>query len=242
MRISISFRNGLRAALPIVLGYFPIALAYGVLARQAGLSASMTVLMSLLVFAGSAQFISVSMLAAGAPFIPIIITTFLVNLRHLLMSASLSPYFKNYSTRWLPLLAFGLTDETFAVSSTILQEEQKDEAYIFGLELAAYSSWVLGSLAGGVLGGVLAALTEWGLEFVLYAMYIFLLVIQLKSNKMVLVAVCSGILALLSAKFLPGHWYVILATILGASLGVILDDGRKILASLFGDGPGNLSA
>jgi 4-azaleucine resistance transporter AzlC len=236
------FRAGCRAATPVILGYLPIAVAYGVLARQAGISPLMTVLMSVMVFAGSSQFIGVSMIGSGASSGLIIMTTFLVNLRHMLMSASLSPYYCKFAKKWLPILAFGLTDETFALASTAFREQPRDEGYVFGLQLASYLSWVTGSLLGAVLAGTLTAVSTLGFEFVLYAMFIFLLVMQLSDHKMLLVALFSGGAALMGAKFLPGHWFIILATILGATLGVFLEDGRKTGAAVFGDGPGDISS
>lgn len=236
------FRAGCRAAAPVILGYLPIAVAYGVLARQAGISLFMTVLMSVMVFAGSSQFIGVSMIGSGASWGLILVTTFLVNLRHMLMSASLSPHYQKFSKRWLPMLAFGLTDETFALVSTVFRKQPQDEGYVFGLQLASYLSWVTGSLLGAILGGTLTAVSTLGFEFVLYAMFIFLLVMQLSDSKMLLVAIFSGGAALLGAKFLPGHWFIILATIFGATLGVLMEDGRKIGAAIFRNGPGDLSA
>lgn len=236
------FYSGCRDALPVVLGYLPIAVAYGILARQAGIPPHMTVFMSVMVFAGSSQFIGVSMIAGGASWGIIVMTTFLVNLRHLLMSASLSPYFKKFSRRWLPLLAFGLTDETFAVAGTVFRQDSRDEKYVFGLQLTAYLSWVGGSLAGALVGGSFTAAASLGLEFVLYAMFISLLVAQITDRRMLFAALFSGGAAMLGARFLPGHWYIILATLLGATLGVVMEDGRKLFAPLSGDGPGDLSS
>lgn len=235
------FRAGCRTAIPVIMGYMPIAVAYGVLARQAGISPFMTVLMSVMVFAGSAQFIGVSMIGSGASFGLIIMTTFLVNLRHLLMSASLSPHYQRFARRWLPILAFGLTDETFALTSTVFREQPRDESFVFGLQLSSYLSWVGGSLLGAVLGGALSTVSTLGFEFVLYAMFIYLLVMQLSEKKMIIVAVFSGVAALVGAKMLPGHWFIILATILGASMGVLMEDGRKICAAFFRNGSGDLS-
>ncbi|HHX77088.1 MAG TPA: AzlC family ABC transporter permease [Firmicutes bacterium] len=237
-----SVAAGCREALPVILGYLPVGFAYGLLARQAGLSPLLTGLMSLIVFAGSSQFICVAMLGTGAAFLPIIITTFLVNLRHLLMSASLAPYYRKFDGKWLPLLAFGLTDETFAVVSTALQKEPRDEKYIFALNMSSYAAWVTGSLFGGLLGGALAVVTSMGLEYVLYAMFIFLLVIQLNSWRMVAVSLITGLAALVCCKFLPGQWYIITATIIGATIGLVIYDGQKIPAAIPGDGSGNLPA
>ena len=107
---------GAGKALPVVLGYLPLGFAYGALASLAGISLPYIVLMSLLVFAGSGQFIAVNMYAAGAGSLSIIATVFLVNLRHLLMSASLSPYLQKFPRQSLPLVAFGLTDENYALA------------------------------------------------------------------------------------------------------------------------------
>ena len=117
-------REGFRAAWPICLGYFPIGLAFGVLAQKAGIGPLGVGLMSLLVFAGSAQFIAVSMLAQTAALTSIVLTTFLVNLRHLLMSSALSVYLRHSSWRFLCLFSHGITDESFAVNMTQFREGQ----------------------------------------------------------------------------------------------------------------------
>ncbi len=117
-----TLRDGAKAAWPICLGYFPIGLAFGVIAGKAGLSPLDIGLMSLLVFAGSAQFIAVSMLGTGAGLTSIVMTTFVVNLRHLLMSSSLSLHLKNLAGWRTLLYAYGVTDESFAVNLTRFRE------------------------------------------------------------------------------------------------------------------------
>ena len=109
-------RDGARAAWSICLGYFPIGMALGVLARQAGLPWWAVAMMSLVVFAGSAQFICVAMLSSGAAPWAIIFTTFVVNLRHTLMSSALAVYLSGVRRRFLALFAYGVTDESFAVN------------------------------------------------------------------------------------------------------------------------------
>ncbi|MFW5986292.1 MAG: AzlC family ABC transporter permease, partial [Halanaerobiales bacterium] len=111
-------RAGFKDALPIIMGYVPIGIAYGMLAVQNGLDGYTTVAMSFFVFAGSSQLITVEMVGKGAAVLAIILMTFLVNLRHLLMSASLSLHFQKTDSRLLPLLSFFITDESFAVGST----------------------------------------------------------------------------------------------------------------------------
>ncbi|MBS4031651.1 MAG: AzlC family ABC transporter permease [Clostridiales bacterium] len=218
---SADMAEGAKKAIPIVLGYLPLGFAYGALARLAGLDLALIVLMSLIVFAGSGQFISVSMLAAGAGGASIVATVFLVNLRHLLMSASLSPYFQNYPRRSLPLLAFWLTDENYAMACGEFRNCERGHHYMLGLFGTSYTGWVLGGVLGGLFGGFFssanAAMT---MEYALYAMFIFLLVIQMTERKLFLAASFSGALSLLFYLYIPGSWYIILATVCTATMGV----------------------
>ncbi|MDN5344473.1 MAG: hypothetical protein PWQ18_584 [Clostridia bacterium] len=137
--------QGVRAALPIVLGYLPLGFAYGVLAREAGFTLGETVLMSVLLYAGSGQFIAVSMFGSGVTAAAIIFTVFLVNLRHLLFSASFVPYLRRFRPGLLALLAAEITDETFAVAINHYADHDASLPYHFGLNLKPHSSWVLAS-------------------------------------------------------------------------------------------------
>ncbi|MDW7652285.1 MAG: AzlC family ABC transporter permease [Bacillota bacterium] len=215
---------GSKKAIPIVLGYLPLGFAYGALASLAGISLPVIVMMSLIVFAGSAQFISVSMLAAGAGGASIIATVFLVNLRHLLMSASLSTYLQKFPRRSLPLLAFWLTDENYAVACGEFQESEKNHLYMLGLFGTAYAGWVAGGALGGIFGGFFTgAAAVYTMEYALYAMFIFLLVIQMTEHKLLLAAFVSGILSLVFYLYIPGTWYIMLATVCTATLGVMVE-------------------
>jgi len=220
--------RGSIASMPIVMGYLPLGFAYGALARHAGLELWVVVTMSLVVFAGSAQFISVSMLAAGADGASIVATVFLVNLRHLLMSASLSPHLQKYPRQILPLLAFWLTDESFALASGEYKKGQRSHFFMLALFATAYIGWGLGGFLGALLGGFFngadAAAT---MEYALYAMFIFLLVIQAAERKLVLAACCSGFLSLLFYLYIPGSWYIMLATVCTATLGVMTEKWRE---------------
>jgi 4-azaleucine resistance transporter AzlC len=215
---------GAKTAIPIVIGYIPISMAYGILAKSAGLSLWTLTAMSLLVYAGSSQFVAVGLIAAGANPISIISTTFLVNLRHLLMSASLAPKFKDFPKGILPFIAFGITDETFAINSVFLENNVGAPEYVLGLQISSQLSWIVGSIIGGILYSFLGSSSFLRLDFVLYAMFIFLLVVQLKNNRLLLVACTSGVLALFFFYILRGsHWYIIISTVLAATLGVLLE-------------------
>lgn len=219
-----SLLAGAKKAVPIVLGYLPLGFAYGALASIVGISLPLIVMMSLLVFAGSAQFISVSMMAAGAGTASIVATVFLVNLRHLLLSASLATYLPKFPRKLLPLLAFWLTDENYAVACAEFRESEKNHLYILGLFGTSYAGWVTGSFLGGMFGGFFtSARALLTMEYALYAMFIFLLVIQITERKLLFAACISGALSLIFYLTIPGSWYIILATICTATMGVMVE-------------------
>lgn len=213
-------RDGVEAAWPVCLGYVPIGLALGVLAQQAGLTPFEIGLMSLLVFAGSAQFIAVSMLAGGA-FIPIIITVFTVNLRHLLMSSSLAVHLRGLSLGRLSLFAYGITDESFALNMTRFREANWDWRRALVLNHAANLAWVSSTFIGGY-GGQFIPAGAFGIDYALPAMFICLLVFQLRGAIYMTVAIIAGLLAVLCAFIFPGNIYIVLASTAAATVGVIL--------------------
>lgn len=225
-RTPTSFLDGVRSAGPVVLGYLPIGFAFGVLARTTGLTIAEIALMSLLVYAGSAQFIGAAMIGAGAAAPAIISTTFLVNLRHLLMSTALVPSLKQNPPWQNCLLAYGITDETFALNSSLLQGRPASPAFVAGVHVASQSAWVLASMAGA-LAGQLAVNTEaLGLDFALPAMFIGLLVPHFSGAeraKKAVSALTAAAFALGALLLYPGSgWAIIGATLAGATVGVLL--------------------
>lgn len=219
------FYRGLKTSLPVCLGYFPIGFAYGVMAAGVGLNALEATLMSVLVFAGSSQFIAVGMIGEQLAVISIALTTFLVNLRHLLMSASLAPFLGHLSRLQQALFAYQLTDETFALHSMNFKKGEPPPATkIITTNMAAHFSWVAGSLAGVWTGSLLTDLEALGLDFTLGAMFIFLLVIQLNTYKYILVALLAVLISMFLFQYLGGHWYIIFTTLLAATAGLFLDN------------------
>jgi len=211
--------TGVRRAMPLVLGYTPIAFAMGVLAQKAGLSTFNTLAMSLLVYAGSAQLIAVGLFGAGAPSLTIVITTFIVNLRHLLLSAAISPKLKGWRRGEIAAFAYELTDETFAVHAAD-PAPQLDKGVAFGLNLTAQIVWVLGTWLGIAAGQVIQDVRPLALDYALPAMFIALLLMQIKDRIQVGVAVLTGLLSV--ALLLAGldQWSVIAATVIGATVGL----------------------
>jgi len=205
-------------ALPIVLGYLPVGFAYGVLAIKAGLSLTNATLMSVLVFAGSAQLIGVGMIGSGAPILSVIATTFIVNLRHVLFSAALSPRLAGWSKRRIARFCFELTDETFALHATRFHNGPADPAKTLTINVITQSAWIAGSLLGALAGGFVPDVKPWGLDFALPAMFAVLLVGQLLSRAHVLAAVLGGVLALVLSQTPLAPYAILAAAIVAAAV------------------------
>ncbi len=214
------FIAAVRQAVPLMVGLVPFGLAYGIMARQAGLSWLESYTMSLLVFAGAAQFTAVSMLGAGGVQVGLIVfTTLLINLRHLLMGASLAPYLQRLNVRWQALLAFGMVDESYALTITRFTTVGASHLYQLGANLALYLAWTTLSGVGAALGSLIKNPLQWGLDFAMPATFIVLLIPQLKSWKEVLVCVAAGALAVAGMTYLPGKWYIIFAALTATIIG-----------------------
>ncbi len=214
-------RAGLVAAWPICLGFIPIALSLGVLAQKAGLAPWQMGAMSLLVFAGGSQFITVAMLVEGASAPAIISTVFMINLRHLLMSSALAVHFPGISRRFLTLFAYGVTDESFAVNMTRFNQGGWSRFSALTLNHITNATWVIFSVVGVYLGQLVPPGAA-GVDFALTGMFICLLVFQLRGPVFTITAVFSLICSLVAYLWLPGNAYVIVASCLAATAGLIL--------------------
>lgn len=182
--------------------------------------------MSVLVFAGSAQFIAVSLIAAGTAWPVVWLTTLVVNLRHALYSASLLPYARKWPlTARLPL-AFWLTDETFAVVEHRLRTggAEGGMAYQFGSSLAMHVSWVVWTGAGVLLGQSMPGLADWGLDFAMLATFAAIVAPQLAKRPALVAALAAGAVAL-ACRGLPYKLDLLLAALAGVVAGV-LAEGR----------------
>ncbi|MGD2195652.1 AzlC family ABC transporter permease [Lysinibacillus fusiformis] len=225
-----SFIQGVKDCVPTLLGYISIGLAFGVVGSASGLSVLEIALLTILIYAGSAQFIFCALLLTNSPASAIIVTIFVVNLRHLLMSLTLAPHFTRYSM--LRNVGFGtlLTDETFGVAVT--KQMQTGKLYgkwMDGLNLTAYIFWILSCVTGAFLGQWVANPEQWGLDFALVAMFVALLVLQLSSvgkSKIMHYIKLIGYMAVIMyglSYIVPSHVAVLLATVIVATIGVVTD-------------------
>jgi 4-azaleucine resistance transporter AzlC len=193
------FAQGARDMLPMLLGAIPFGIIFGSLAGAAGLSAWQTLGMSLLVFAGSAQFIAISLLGAGTGLAVLLLTTLVVNLRHALYSASLQPFVRHLPKRWRMPLAFWLTDEAYAVVLNRYTEADSSPHkhwYFLGAALAMYLNWQLCTLIGVLFGQRVPNLAAWGLDFAMLATFVGIVVPMLRTRPQVAAALVAGALAL----------------------------------------------
>ncbi len=229
--------EGIKRGLPIVLGYLPLGFAFGVLAVKSGIPPLIVVMMSVLIYAGSGQFIAASMVGMNAPIITIAIANFLINLRYCLMVSSLLEYIKSLSFIKKIFFAAQITDESFAVHYVNFKEEEKQKSkqvldnpqtinspkVLFSTNITAHSGWILGSLLGAISGGFVADVKPFGLDYALPAMFIALLVPLCFERLQLLVALFSAFLLLLFIELDFGKYALILASILGACIGAYLE-------------------
>lgn len=217
----------LKQASPIVMGYLPVGAAFGVLAHKTGLSMLATVLMSTIVFAGSAQLVAVALFAAGVPPLSIIATTFVVNLRHLLMSAAIAPSLGSWKRWELALFGFELTDESFAVHSARFARGDTSKRVTLLINMVAQVSWIFASWAGFVAGSAIPDIKPLGIDYALPAMFIALLVMQTRHKLHVLVAGFTGLASIALIQMGADQWAVIIATVIGATVGAGVESWTK---------------
>lgn len=217
--------------LPMLLGAMPFGIIYGSLAGAAGLSAWQTVGMSVLVFAGSAQFIAISLLGGGATLAVLWLTTLVVNLRHALYSATLQPFVRHLPKRWRVPLAFWLTDEAFAV---VQQRYARSDSspykhwYFLGAGLAMYVNWVSCTLIGLVFGQAVPNIAAWGLDFAMIATFIGVVVPMLRNRPQVAAALVAAVVALVCHD-LPYKLGLMAAAFAGIVVGVLLERCQRPL-------------
>jgi 4-azaleucine resistance transporter AzlC len=193
------FWAGVRACLPLAIGVLPFGLIYGVLALQAGLSQPAAQAMSSIIFAGSAQFITVELVRQGIPGALLVLTILVVNLRHMLYSLSVAPHIQHLSRGWKAALAYLLTDEAYAVIITFFNNQPKSPQkhwYFLGAGLTLWSGWQISTAGGIFLGVVIPA--SWSLEFSATLMFIALAAPTIKNKPTLAAALVAGVTALLA--------------------------------------------
>lgn len=227
---SLSVRTATKDTLPTVFGYIGIGISFGIVAASAGMSVLMATLMSLIVYAGSAQFILVSLLAIGTPIVSIALSVFLVNSRMILMSMTTANFFKKNSIFENILIGSLITDESFALSMNKLNFTNGKLGFKWfnTVNVMAYLVWVVSTMVGAMLGKIINNPEKLGLDFALVAMFVGLLYLQLISDKTISLKVqLIVVLAMLPLVyfgliFISSDLLILVVTLIGCGLGVIL--------------------
>ena len=237
----VEFWAGVRAELPLLLGVIPFGMIYGVLALDAGIPPGASQAISAIIFAGSAQILTTQLVHLAAPAVVIVMTVAVVNLRHALYSASVSPYVKNLGIPWKLLLSYLLTDEAYAVTILHYQQDETSKVvspepstsksppalkhwFFLGAGLTLWVSWQASTAVGILLGAVVP--TSWSLDFTLALTFIALVVPNLKDWAGAAAAVSAGVTAVIVYS-LPYKLGLVGAALIGVTIGLIVEQFQR---------------
>jgi 4-azaleucine resistance transporter AzlC len=215
---------GAKRTIPLAISVFAIGIVFGVLARQAKLSIIDAMLMSGLVYAGASQFVALSLWTAiPFPVTAIILTTFIVNMRHLLMGASLRPWFSELSPWKVYTSVFFMVDESWAMTMSDFAKGGRDAGFLLGSGFILYIAWVSSSVIGRTIGAWIQNPAQWGLDFAFTAVFTALLVGMWKGKSNLLPWAVAAVVAVAAAHWLPGKWYILIGGFAGSIVGAIID-------------------
>lgn len=221
-----AFFAGMRDTFPLLVGAFPFGLIFGALAVNSGFTPIGAAAMSAFVFAGSSQFIAVGLMATATPALIIVLTTFVVNLRHMLYSATLAPQLSKLPARWLVPLGFWLTDESFVVAAKHFSDHKNDPQrhwYLLGSEVAMYSNWQLVTWLGILAGQQIRDPQSWGLDFAMSVTFLGMVVPMIKGRPALAAVLVAASVALL-ADGLPNQLGLLIAALVGIAAGVLAEN------------------
>lgn len=213
-------KAGLSASIPVMLGYIPISIAYAGLARSAGLSFWQTLSLSAFVYTGAGQMSTVSLLAQNAGMWTIVLSVFVMNLRHIIMSTVVMEDLKQAPLWMRCLLAFGVTDEVFAVFTT---DKMKITSPVFfgGLALGAWLSWCAGTALGSFIAAFFPPVLMASFAVAMSAMFLALLTPALRRHSRLWIPViAAGFFSWLAGILLPGSWGMVIGSLAGALIGL----------------------
>lgn len=220
------FLDGIRLFLPIGAGYLPLGFACGIVCAEAGMSVIQIFIMSLLVYAGAGQYIAGGMIAAGATPLSIIITTFIVNSRHILYTSVLYPYISKWSFFKQSLFATQITDEVFAMHSSYMNKNSANTVTAFTVNIFSHSSWIISNTIGGISASLIPDSSKFGLDFTLYALFIALILPRLVNAAQGVALITGGIIATIFALFDMVYIGIIAGAVAGAFAGYYT--GRRL--------------
>jgi len=222
------FTLGVKGILPILLGVVPFGVTYGVLGLSANLTVPATIGMSSIVFAGSAQVVAVQLFDLAAPAIVILITTLMVNLRHVLYSASFAPKFRHLSAPWKLVLSYLMTDEAYALSIVHYNQEldvTNKHWFFLGGGLTMWGAWQASTIVGVFLGSIIPK--NLPLDFAITLTFIALLIPMLRDRSSAMVALVAGVVAICAIGF-PFKLNLIIAALVAVGIGLAFDWSKRL--------------
>lgn len=213
--------KGFIDTIPLGIGALIYGIVYGVMACKAGLSIFETIAMSAFVFAGASQMTAIQMIAIGSSSVSIIITVLIVNLRHFLLAASISPYLKHESNKMKMVNSFFMTDESYAVTYNHFQGNKPSSIYFLGSGLSIYALWFSASITGYFFGNIISSELSYIFDFAFVAAFIGMIVPMVKNFPTVVTVITSGVISIIGSQIIPGKWYIIIAGILASLAGYV---------------------
>lgn len=217
------FLNGFKLALPMMAGYVPLGVGCGIVCAEAGMSTFQIFLMSFLVYAGAGQYIAGGMIISGATPLSIIITTLIVNSRHVLYTSVLYPYVANWGFLKQSLFAYQITDEVFAVHSAYMANNQANTSTAFAVNIFSHALWIISNVLGGISASLIPDATKFGLDFTLCALFIALILPKLINIPQVLAFITGGVTALYFLLIDMKYEGIIIGALIGAFAGYFMN-------------------
>lgn len=221
--------RGLKASLPVMLGFVPFALVLGAQAAQKGLSVLELALMTGLNFAGGSEFAAVRLWTSPPHLLLIVGMTFLINSRHILMGAALVPYMRHLKRRQALPALFLMCDETWALALADARARGRSAVsmpYYMGVAAGLYASWVVFTAAGAALGPIVGDLEQFGFEMAFTAVFLVLLRGMWKGVRASRPWLVSLVVSAGAYLLLPGAWHVALGALAGLAAALVLEDGH----------------
>ncbi|ROS04691.1 4-azaleucine resistance transporter AzlC [Sinobacterium caligoides] len=220
-------RAGLKAIFPLCVGAFPFSFIVGAISINAGMSVLESTLWSFFVFAGSSQMVALGLIQTSASILVIMLTTFVINLRHLLYSASMSEYMKDYPLPMRALMSYGLTDEVYASTISEMKEEKKGRHWFYLAAMGGFwFNWVFSNFLGAVIGSSFPEISQYGLDFAMVAAFIAIVIPQVKSHECIVAAVVATATGLLLSD-MPYSLGLVVAAIVGVFAGYRMDIAKE---------------
>jgi 4-azaleucine resistance transporter AzlC len=223
---------GARAVVPVAISIAAYGVVWGVLARGAGLSLFEVIMMSGLVFAGSAQFVALDLWTvtpSSLPIGPLIVAALIINLRYLLLTATLRPLFGPHEQAKGALLMGLVSDETWALTvGEMARGGRGTVGFLVGAGLVAYGVWMASTVTGHVLGSAIDDPTKYGLDFAFTATFLALLLGMWKGKADLLPWLVAALAAIIASRLIPGSWYILIGGIVGSLAGAIFDRLRNV--------------